>query len=143
VQATPIVRTSNDSWAETDPSRQPAQFDQGTDEKGPLTVGIAVSDRPKAGSTAPGAPRLVLFSSGAMADNPVLELEPTNQDLLMNAVSWLRGRSDVQGITPKTHTALTLSVDPILRFRLIMVPTVMAVILILGLGLTTYLARHE
>lgn len=142
VTATPLLRTSDQSWAETDLSK-PAQFDQGTDEKGPLTVGVAVSDRPRPGSSGEGAPRLVVFSSGAMADNPVLELEPTNQDVLMNSVSWLRGRSDVKGIAPKTHVSLTLTADPILRFRLIMVPTVMAVILILGLGLATYLARHE
>jgi hypothetical protein len=61
----------------------------------------------------------------------------------MNSISWLRGRSDLQGITPTTHVALTLTADPILRTRLIMVPTVMAVLLIIGLGVTTYLARRE
>lgn len=143
VVAAPILRTSTESWAESDVSKQPVRFDKGADEKGPLTVGVAVADRPAAGSSAEGAPRLVVFSSGGMADNAAFGIEPTNLDLLMNAVSWLRGRSDMQGISPKTHVILTLQANPILRFRLIMVPTVMAVILILGLGLATYLARHE
>ena len=78
-----------------------------------------------------------------MAGNPFLEVEPTNLDLLMNAIHWLRGQSEMGGIAPKTHVALTLSADPILRTRLILVPTVMAVLLIIGLGLTTYLARKE
>ena len=78
-----------------------------------------------------------------MADNLFLEVEPTNLDLLMNAINWLRGQAELGGIAPKTHVALTLAADPVLRTRLILVPTVMAVLLIIGLGLTTYLAREE
>ncbi|MHC5539007.1 GldG family protein, partial [Singulisphaera rosea] len=77
------------------------------------------------------------------ADNTMLALEPTNQDVLMNAIGWLRGRSDLQGIAPKTHVSLTLAADPVLRARLIMVPTVMAVLLIVALGIATYVARRE
>ena len=47
-----------------------------------------------------------------MAENVFQEVDPTNLDLLMNAASWLRGRPDTLGIAPKTHVALTLSVDP-------------------------------
>jgi hypothetical protein len=79
-----------------------------------------------------------------MAMNGVLDqLEPANLDLLMNSIAWLRGRSDLQGIAPKTHVALTLGANDLLRTRLIMVPTIMAVLLIVGLGITTYLARRQ
>lgn len=144
VIASPLLRTSDQSWAETEPASQPVSFTSGKDEKGPLTVGVAVADRPRAGEgPTEGSPRLVVFSSGMMGDNYVLEAEPTNQDLLVNAMSWLRGRSDLQGISPKTHVALTLTAEPTLRYRLVMVPTVMAVVLIIGLGVATYLARRE
>jgi hypothetical protein len=144
VIASPLLRTSDQSWAETEPTNQPVGFTSGKDEKGPLTVGVAVADRPRPGEgPTEGKPRLVVLSSSMMGDNYVLEAEPTNQDLLVNAMSWLRGRSDVQGISPKTHVALTLTAEPALRYRLIMVPTVMAVVLIIGLGVTTYLARRE
>ncbi len=78
-----------------------------------------------------------------MADNLFLVEEPTNLDLLMNAINWLRGQAELGGIAPKSHVALTLAADPVLRTRLILVPTVMAVLLIIGLGLTTYMARRE
>ena len=88
-------------------------------------------------------PRLVLFSSRAIAGNLVFEIENTNLDLLMNAASWLRGRSDAVGISPSTHVALQLVADPALRARLILVPTVTAIIFIVGIGITVYLTRRQ
>ncbi len=35
-----------------------------------------------------------------MADNDLLQEEPTNQDLLMNAIASLRGRPDLQESPP-------------------------------------------
>jgi hypothetical protein len=90
-----------------------------------------------------GKPRLVLFSSPSMAENFIQEIEQTNLDLLMNAASWLRNRPDTQGIPPHTHVALTLAVDPFLRSRLILVPTAMAVMLIIALGITVYMTRRQ
>jgi hypothetical protein len=78
-----------------------------------------------------------------MAENIVQAIEPTNLDLIMNAVSWLRERPDAVGIAPKTHVALTLNADPILRSRLVVVPTVAAVLSIIGLGVIVYVVRRE
>jgi len=61
----------------------------------------------------------------------------------MNALSWLRGRPELQGITPKTHVSMTLAADPLLQSRLIMVPTVMGSLLIIGFGISTYWLRRE
>ncbi|MBV8231547.1 MAG: GldG family protein [Planctomycetaceae bacterium] len=138
--ATPILRSGSDSWAETERN---VERTVGKDQPGPLTIGVAVADRPKPGEVKEGTPRLVLVSSDSMADNVLLQIEPTNLDFLMNAVGWLRSRPEQSGIRPKEHQALMLAADPILRFRLIMVPTVFAILLILGLGATTYAARRE
>ena len=64
-------------------------------------------------------------------------------DLVMNAASWLRGRPDAVGITANTHVALTLTADPLLRSRLVLVPTVMAVLGIIAAGTIVYVARRE
>jgi hypothetical protein len=142
---TAILRTAPQSWAETDPLNPPVKFDKGTDQPGPLTVGVAVQERaPRTAPSPPSPrPRLVLFSSRFLASNFALGIEPTNLDLVMNAASWLRGRPDVIGIAPKTHVALTLTADPLLRSRLILVPTVMAVMGIIALGIIVYVARRE
>jgi hypothetical protein len=142
-----ILRASQFAWAETDLKNPPWTFDRGTEAGWPVTIGAAVMQRAGAGGqVGPDAqekPRLVLFSSAALADNLIQGLDPTNLDLLMNAVSWLRGRPDTLGIAPKTHVALTLAVDSQLRSRLILVPTVTAAMLVIAMGITVYVARRE
>ena len=136
-----LLRTSKDSWDE--PDLKTARGHKGPDNlSGPLNVGLAVFDRPPPEEGKQGTPRLVVFSSRYMADNAVLQLSPVNLDLLMNALSWLRGKAELGGIPAKTHVAMTLTADPVVRARLVLVPTVMAVLLILTLGVTTYLARR-
>ena len=137
-----ILQTSDASWSETDLTSKKIER-SANESRGPLIVGTAVVDRPKPESGAEAKPRLVLFSSRFMADNLFLVEEPTNLDLLMNAINWLRGQAELGGIAPKSHVVLTLSSDPVLRTRLVLVPTVMAALLIIGLGLTTYMARRE
>jgi len=145
-----ILYSGPQSWAETDLTNPRPRFDQGSDEQGPVTVGVAVQERTPATAASASAtaesgprPRLVLFSSRSLADNVVLGLEPTNLDLVMNAASWLRGRPDAVGITASTHVALTLTADPVLRSRLVLVPTVMAVLGIIAAGTIVYVARRE
>ena len=140
-----ILRTGPQSWAETDLNNPRPKLDQGADEAGPLTVGVAVQERLAEGSPqgASPKPRLVVFSSGAIGDNFAQAIEPTNVDLLMNAASWLRGRPDAIGIAASTHVALTLTADPLLRNRLILVPTVLATLAIVAAGVLVYLARRE
>jgi hypothetical protein len=143
---TPILKTGRGSWAETDlknPRRTP---DPAADVLGPVTVGVAVSKRQgqaRPGGPADEQPRLVLFSCPLMAVNEAQDITPANLDLLMNAASWLRGRPDTLGLSPSTHTALTLSVDPQLRSRLILVPTVTAMMLIIAMGIIVYGSRRE
>jgi hypothetical protein len=85
---------------------------------------------------------MVVFSSPMLGDNRLIAYRPANLDLIANAVSWLRGRPDLQGLAPRTHTALALSADPGLRTRLVLLPTVLAFALIIGLGVAIYLARR-
>jgi hypothetical protein len=144
-----ILVTGPSSWAETDLKNPRPELDKEADEPGPVIVGVAVQERTPAGaadSESPpreGKPRLVLFSSRSLADNIVQGIEPTNLDLVMNSASWLRGRPDAVGIAPKTHVALTLAANPLLRFRLVFVPTVLAIMLIIAAGAIVYVARRE
>jgi hypothetical protein len=136
-----FLRSGPQSWAETDLQNRRLQFDKGIDQPGPIALGVSVQERAAAG-TSP-KPRLVLFSSASLGTNVAEELAPTNLDLLMNAASWLRGRPDAVGIAASTHVALTLTADPLLRNRLVLVPTVMATLGIIAVGLIVYVARRE
>ncbi len=144
----PILQTSRTSWVETDlrNPRPTPDITAGGDEPGPAIVGVAVARRK--GPVRPGVapeeqPRLVLISCPLMAVNMFQDATPANLDLLMNAASWLRDRPDTLGISPQTHTALTLNVDQQLGSRLILVPSVTAAMLIIAMGTIVYVARRE
>lgn len=139
--ATPILRTSPSSRAESDPQRRELNKDPDRDPPGPFTVGVAITS---ATITPPGPeePLMVVFSSPMLGDNRLIAYRPANLDLVVNAVSWLRGRPDLQGLAPRTHAALALSADPGLQTRLVLLPTVLAFALTIGMGVAVYLARR-
>jgi hypothetical protein len=144
---TPILKTNRTAWAETDRKNSRPTLDPTADVPGPVTVGVAVSHRqgqPRPGGPMDEQPRLVLFSCPMMAENWIQEDTPANLDLLMNAANWLRGgRADTLGLSPRTHTALTLVVDSQLRSRLILIPTLTAMMLIIAMGILVYGSRRE
>jgi len=142
VVAMPFLRTSPGSWAEADLQARPVKLDREMDVAGPLNVGVVVTTRPATADEKP-VPRLVVFSSPLVGDNRIVTIEPANLDLLMNAVYSLRGKPELVGIAAKTHESLMFAADPGLQLRLVMVPTLMAVVVIIGLGVTTYLARRD
>ncbi len=86
---------------------------------------------------------MVVVSSKYMASNTFVQQFPQNLDFLMNSVNWLRGNPTGVGIAPMTHDSMTLTADSVLRARLVLVPTVMAMILIISVGVLTYLARRQ
>ncbi|NEQ20527.1 MAG: ABC transporter [Microcoleus sp. SIO2G3] len=53
VEETPLVQTSEQSWAESDPTKQPLQFDEGSDRPGPLTLGVALSRKAQPAAALP------------------------------------------------------------------------------------------
>ncbi|CAN5621951.1 Gldg family protein [soil metagenome] len=140
--ATPMLRTGPDSWAETDPDLSRPTREARRDSPGPLVVGIAVTDRP-ASSGGQTTPRAVIFGSRYLADNSFATVEPTNHDLIVNALSWLQDRPDLAGIAPRTHVARVLTAEPNLLAKLVLLPTVLAVSLLIGLGLATYMTRRD
>jgi hypothetical protein len=145
VVTTSLLKTSRESWAEPDLTTRRAEKNPG-DPVGPFDVAVAVTDRPAPGDTKPPNPRMVVLSSRYLADNKYLQADPSNLDLLMNAVSWLRGREDLTGpgpIPPTVHQSVFLNADPVLKARLVLVPTVMAMLLIITLGVITYVARRD
>jgi hypothetical protein len=142
VLTSPFLQSRAESWVEMEPRNARNVRDPAREPAGPATIGAGVAIRPALETEQP-VPRMVVFASSHLADNGIIAAEPSNLDLLMNAVHWLRGRPELAGIAPKTHESLLFTADPGLQFRLVMVPTLMAFVVIIGLGITTYLARRD
>jgi hypothetical protein len=135
-----VLRSGTSSWLDSEPTAARPSFDKEKDQPGPAVTAAAVSERE--GSTLL-KPRLLLVSSRSAGDDAVVEAEPTNLDLLMNAVGWLRGRGDSAGVPPKVHAALTLVADPGLRWRLLLAPTVVAAACLAAVGGLVYMVRRD
>ena len=138
----PILQSGKDSRLEPDRKRNVTKPSEEA-RASPSVLGMAVTERGDPSKRERPLPRLVLFSSRLLGDDRLLRIEPTNLDLLMNAVGWLRSREEQLGIAPKTHVSETLTADPVLRARLVMVPTVMSFLVIIICGVAIYLTRRS
>ncbi|MBV8773938.1 MAG: GldG family protein [Deltaproteobacteria bacterium] len=132
---TPLARTSDTSWAETDLAgifqRQAAKFGHG-DIKGPVTVAAAVEanlDELKRGK---GIARLVVFGDTDFAGNQFLE-NFFNRDFIMNSIDWLAGQASAISIRPRTLRAsrfnLTIAeFDAVFVLSVLLLPELLLII---------------
>lgn len=105
-----LVKTSKKSWGETDISdRDNIKYDAGRDMKGPLSIGVAVSEGPPPGMP-PGVPppengaRLVVLGDSDFVVNEMISglfTVPGNQDFFLGCVNWLAEKGALVAISPK------------------------------------------
>jgi hypothetical protein len=115
LMVTPIAKTSDTSWAETDIEgifkRQEAKLDP-ADKRGPIDVADAVeADLAKLGD-GKGEARLVAFGSTDFANNQWIT-QFYNRDFFINSVDWLAGQENQISIRPRELRAsrFRLTVD--------------------------------
>lgn len=137
--AEPIVFTSPRAWGEADVTNPRLLYDPARDQPGPLVAAIAVLSPARA--RVAETPRLVVIASPYFPQNQSVSVE-ANLDLIVNAVNWLRGRTENLGIQPSKRVLPRLDPDPNIQARLVLLPTLMAFSIILGLGVAMYLARR-
>ena len=80
---TELMKTSEESWAETDAASGNVKFDEGKDRKGPIVLGVAANK-----SEGDKEARLVVIGDSDFASNQFFGIQ-RNGDLFMNSVNWL------------------------------------------------------
>jgi ABC-type uncharacterized transport system involved in gliding motility auxiliary subunit len=105
-----LAKTSARSWGESDTSlKDPVQFSEDKDKRGPLNLAVAITVREKTATPAspPQAPeaskkegRVVAVGDSDFGGNGLLGFQ-ANEDLLMNMIAWLAEDSDLISIRPK------------------------------------------
>jgi ABC-type uncharacterized transport system involved in gliding motility auxiliary subunit len=126
VSASDLVKTSEQSWAESDLQLKGAiKFDEGQDVKGPVSLAAVATVRgpapaptptpspaPSPAPEEPKAPegRVVAIGDVDFASNALLGFQG-NQDFFLNVVAWLAEDADLISIRPKEpeNQALFLS----------------------------------
>jgi ABC-type uncharacterized transport system involved in gliding motility auxiliary subunit len=124
VSAQDLVKTSAQSWAESDLAlKGPIKYEEGKDRMGPIALAAVAtvtvpaptptpSPAPSPALEAPKAPegRVVAVGDADFASNALLAFQG-NQDFFLNAVAWLAEDADLISIRPKEpeNQALFLS----------------------------------
>lgn len=127
VTITPLLFTSDRSWAESDLKSDPLQYDPGKDQQGPLVLGVALT-RPAQTSPAPKPPspppsptppaaqkpesRLVVIGNSTFATDGFVN-QVVNGDVFLNSVRWL-GRTEQQtlSVRPKEPKNRRITLSP-------------------------------
>jgi ABC-type uncharacterized transport system involved in gliding motility auxiliary subunit len=107
LQVVELAKTSAQSWGETDLDalfqRSEAHLDAAVDTKGPVPVAVASSaDWKQMGAGKDGTTRVVVFGSIQFAGNRQFDGTYYNRDLLLNAMNWLVGQTELISIRPRS-----------------------------------------
>jgi ABC-type uncharacterized transport system involved in gliding motility auxiliary subunit len=95
-QAVELLLTSADSWAETEFRDGRAEFTEGQDTRGPVSLGVAAER-----DTGEAQPRLVVIGDSGFATNRFVR-EQQNGDLFFNTVNWLAEDEDLISVRPRS-----------------------------------------
>jgi ABC-type uncharacterized transport system involved in gliding motility auxiliary subunit len=106
VFSTELLRTSSDSWAETEfKMGQEPQLDPAKDTKGPVSIGVAVTKKVGEKET-----RLVVIGNSDFATNSYIRTAG-NGNLVFNTINWLAQDEELISIRPKPVTSRTVTMN--------------------------------
>jgi ABC-type uncharacterized transport system involved in gliding motility auxiliary subunit len=125
-------------WGETDFKQESVSFEEAQDQKGPLSLAVAV-DMGKVGEEKvdlSGA-RLVVIGSASSFSNQQLVSLPGVLDLFLNSINWLLRKEALLGIAPKTAKEFSLGLtDSQLTSLAFIIGLVLPVsVLLVGIGM--------
>ena len=96
--STELLKTSDESFAETDYKDGRADFTAGKDKKGPVTIAVAATK-----SSGDKESRLLVIGDSDFAANAYVE-NVRNGDLFLNSINWLAQDEELISIRPKSPT---------------------------------------
>ncbi len=102
ISTTEILKTLEDTWAETEFKGEESKYDEGKDIQGPVSIGVAASK--KVGDK---EARLVVIGDSEFAANNPIRFN-SNGSMFFNTVNWLAQDEDLISIRPKSATSRSL-----------------------------------
>ncbi len=125
VTAQSLIQSSDASWATGNLTlKEPIEFKEGRDKKGPVSIAVAATLTPSGPSPSPtpspspspgieepkkSEARVVVFGDADFVSNDALGFQG-NQNLILNVMAWLSGESDLISIRPRDPESHRLSV---------------------------------
>jgi len=115
-RVTPMLNTGDHTWLESGPLDENSRYDEDTDQKGPLTIGLALERRVEiTNANSPGAKlqKIVIVADGDFLSNQYLG-NSGNLDLGLRFINWLGDNEDLIDIPARIATDTQLSASPIM-----------------------------
>ena len=143
LQVSPLIGTSDQSWAERDyRTENPPVFDEQRDQKGPVSI-ATVSTRSSGnelGITIPGGRLLVFGNSDFIANNRLQAFG--NQTLFSNSINWILDYKDLLDIPTRKLESYQLVISERDLNRILYYFTIIPAI-VAGLGFLVFLIRRH
>ncbi len=126
---TSLIKTSPQSWAETNYTGEKVGFDSGQDIKGPIDLGVVV-EKDVSGD---GKTVLVIFGDSDFAKNAYVNNQG-NKNLFLNTVNYLAEEEDLISIRPKEveDRRLTLTQAEVATLFYLVVIAIPLIVVIIG-----------
>ena len=107
IDRTPLITTSEQTWAESSLAGAEITFNPQEDLASPLNIAISLT------RSEPELSRAVIFGSVAFATNGWFQ-QQLNGDIFLNSISWLLGEdAETLSIRPREQTNRRLNLTPI------------------------------
>lgn len=140
---TPLIRTSPNSWGETNLQSLQVRYDEGQDTRGPLNLAVVVQ---MTGGEEEKRGRLVVVGDSDFPSNALLNSVAGafgNAELLSNMINWLTEEEALVAIGPKPPEFRPLRpLTPGERNVIFFTSTILLPLIILGAGITIWWQRR-
>jgi ABC-type uncharacterized transport system involved in gliding motility auxiliary subunit len=150
-----FLQTSDRSWSDADVKSlvsggKVAFNEKAGDKKGPITIGLTVSETARDQATAPGTPdsptdkpqtRIVVIGDSDFASNAAAGVQG-NSDLFVNINNWLTQQEDLISIHPRATDDRRIALTADQQRRLAWMSLLLIPGLVLGAGVFTWFQRR-
>lgn len=107
----PLAKTSPKSWFERNLNSREVEFNEGEDEKGPITLAMVVEKEKKENEEKEKeGGKMVVFSDSDFATNSFYEFSG-NGDLFLNSINYLAQEEDIVSISPRKRESSELNLS--------------------------------
>ena len=114
---------------------------QSEDEQGPFTLAAAITET--ASDPSKKDTKIIVVGSASFLAQSFSSQIPGNTDFFLNALSWLKGKTDEITVRPKDMLTMRLGISSLQALLLSGLVVIIMPLLVLGMGFTVWVRRRH